>query len=391
VDGNVVASAGDPERPAYFRSSAKPYQAIPLIESGAADAFGFTEREVALACSSHDSTPDHQRGVVRMLEKAGLHDEDFRCGISLPVDPPEMARSVLGLVWPSQVQCECSGEHAGMLAACKHLGYPLDTYVDRDHPLQRRILEIVAAAVRRAPDDVVLGTDGCSIPTFGATIREFALAYATFAVPERAPAGAGRELAPAIDRLRSAMTAYPVMVGNEGVLDTDIMQFSNGRIVAKLGAEALLCLAVPERGLGIAIADESGSKRGLGPAAIAVLEQLGLADAELSSALRERHSGAVTNFKGAPVGEIRPALELVQTAVETGAARTLPAPPGQPSPRPGLGDPLPVGGGRGGGGPDRETINRIPTEFLLRSGIDRDHAAGTGHTPARHPSRGHPG
>jgi L-asparaginase II len=235
VDGNVVASAGDPERPAYFRSSAKPYQAIPLIESGAADAFGFTEREVALACSSHDSTPDHQRGVVRMLEKAGLHDEDFRCGISLPVDPPEMARSVLGLVWPSQVQCECSGEHAGMLAACKHLGYPLDTYVDRDHPLQRRILEIVAAAVRRAPDDVVLGTDGCSIPTFGATIREFALAYATFAVPERAPAGAGRELAPAIDRLRSAMTAYPVMVGNEGVLDTDIMQFSNGRIVAKLG------------------------------------------------------------------------------------------------------------------------------------------------------------
>jgi L-asparaginase II len=313
VDGKVVASAGDPERPAYFRSSAKPYQAIPLIESGAADAFGFTEREVALACSSHDSTPDHQRGVARMLEKAGLHDEDLRCGISLPVDPPEMARSVLGLVWPSQVQCECSGEHAGMLAACKHLGYPLDTYVDRDHPLQRRILEIVAAAVRRDPDDVVLGTDGCSIPTFGATIREFALAYATFAVPERAPAGAGRELAPAIDRLRSAMTAYPEMVCNEGVLDTDIMQFSNGRIVAKLGAEALLCLAVPERGLGIAIADESGSKRGLGPAAIAVLEQLGLADAELISVLRERHSGAVTNFKGVPVGEIRPALELVQT------------------------------------------------------------------------------
>jgi len=86
VDGKVVASAGDPERPAYFRSSAKPYQAIPLIESGAADAFGFTEREVALACSSHDSTPDHQRGVTRMLEKAGLHDEDLRCGISLPVE-----------------------------------------------------------------------------------------------------------------------------------------------------------------------------------------------------------------------------------------------------------------------------------------------------------------
>ena len=310
VDGRVVASAGDPERMAYFRSSAKPFQAIPLVESGAADAFGFSEREVALACSSHDSTPDHQRGVARMLEKAGLHEEDLRCGISVPVDPPEMARSVLGLVWPSQVQCECSGEHAGMLAACKHLGYPLDDYVDRDHPLQRRILEIVATALRLDANEVVLGTDGCSIPTFGAPIRAFALAYATFAAPEQAPAGAGRELAPSINRLRSAMVAHPVMVGNEGVLDTDIMRATGGRIVAKLGAEALLCLAVPERGLGVAIADESGSKRGLGPAAIAVLEHLGLADADVLAPLREQHAGAVTNFKGVPVGELRPALDL---------------------------------------------------------------------------------
>ena len=185
VDGDLIASAGGIDRPAYFRSSAKPFQAIPVVESGAAEAFGFTERELALSCSSHDATPDHQRGVARMLEKIGLHDEDLRCGISPPVDEQELARSVLGLVWPSQIQCECSGEHAGMLAACQQLGYPLDTYVERDHPLQRRILEIIATVLGMPEDEVILGTDGCSIPTFAAPIRRFAAAYAILACPQQ--------------------------------------------------------------------------------------------------------------------------------------------------------------------------------------------------------------
>ena len=310
VDGALVASAGDVERLAYFRSSAKPFQAIPLVESGAADAFGFTERELALACSSHDATPDHQRGVARMLEKIGLHEENLRCGISPPVDEQELARSVLGLVWPSQVQCECSGEHAGMRAACTHLGYPLDTYVERDHPLQRRILQIIATVLGMDEDAVILGTDGCSIPTFAAPIRCFAIAYATLATSRRTSLGNDATLVAAVDRLREAMLAYPLMIGNEGVLDTDIMQFSDGQIVAKLGAEGLLCLAAPERGLGIAITSEDGMPRGLGPAAIATLEQLELADGETLCALRMRYAGAVPNFKGEPVGAIRPTLQL---------------------------------------------------------------------------------
>ena len=310
IDGNVVASAGNVDQLAYFRSAAKPFQAIPVIESGAAETFGFTERELALSCSSHDSTPDHQRGVARMLEKIGLHDEDLRCGISPPVDEQELARSVLGLVWPSQVQCECSGEHAGMLAACKQLGYPLDTYVERDHPLQRRILEIIATVLGMTEDEVILGTDGCSIPTFAAPMRRFAFAYATLATPRRSAIKNDSALVDAIDRLRAAMLAYPVMIGNQGVLDTEIMQFTDGRIVAKLGAEGLLCLAAPERGLGIAIASDDGMQRGLGPAAIGTLEQLGLVDEAMLCALRERYAGAVPSFKGEPVGAVRPALQL---------------------------------------------------------------------------------
>jgi L-asparaginase II len=308
--GEVVASAGNVDQLAYFRSAAKPFQAIPVVESGAAEAFGFTERELALSCSSHDSTPDHQRGVARMLEKIGLHEEDLRCGISPIADEEEQARSVLGLVWPSQLQCECSGEHAGMLAACKQLGYPLDTYVERDHPLQRRILEIVATVLGMDEDELILGTDGCSIPTFAAPLQRFALAYATLACPQQSPIQNDASLIEAIDRLREAMVAYPVMIGNEGVLDTEVIQATGGRMVAKLGAEGLLCLAAPERGLGIAIASDDGMPRGLGPAVISTLEQLELADDRALCPLREQFAGAVPSFKGEPVGAVQPALQL---------------------------------------------------------------------------------
>ena len=256
LEGHLVASAGNVDQLAYFRSAAKPFQAVPVVESGAAEAFGFTERELALSASSHDSTPDHQRGVARMLEKIGVHEEDLRCGISPIADEQEQARSVLGLVWPSQLQCECSGEHAGMLAACKQLGYPLDTYVERDHPLQRRILEIVATVVGMGEDEVILGTDGCSIPTFAAPIRRFARAYATLATPCQSSIRHDSALVAAIDRLRAAMVAYPVMIGNEGVLDTRSCRPPAAELWPSWRPEGLLCLAAPERGLGIAIASD---------------------------------------------------------------------------------------------------------------------------------------
>jgi L-asparaginase II len=310
VSGRIVASMGDVDRVAYFRSAAKPFQSVPLIESGAADAFGFTKADLALACSSHDATPAHQRGVARMLTKIGLDEDALLCGIAPPPDPQEAARITLGLKAPSPLQCECSGEHAGMLAACRQLGYPLDSYVAADHPLQQRVREIVAQVLRLDAAALVLGTDGCRIPTFGAPLRSFALAYAALAKPQDAPTNAGRDVAEPLDRLRGAMTAHPTLVGGEKTLDSDIMSLSDGRIVAKLGAEGLLCLAVPERRLGIAIASEDGSPRGLGPAAVAVLEQLDLVDRKMLTALRERHGGSVETFAGESVGEVRPGVQL---------------------------------------------------------------------------------
>ncbi|MDP9368880.1 MAG: asparaginase [Chloroflexota bacterium] len=310
VAGVIVAQAGHPDQFAYFRSSAKPFQAVPLIESGAADAFGFTPAELALCCASHSGSPAHQTQVAAMLAKIGLDPGALRCGAPVPYDQTEGARVRSGLVPSSPLQCDCSGKHTGMLATCLHLGWPTDSYLDPDHPLQRRILGIIAEVLRVPEAEIHLGTDGCSLPTFGAPICAFATAYAALAAPERVPAGAGREHAAALDRLRAAMTAHPVNVAGRNEVSTDLMEASEGRLAAKTGAEGLLCLALPERGIGIAIRILDGSYRAQAVVAAAVLEQLDLLDPGAIAAFRARQDPAIRNHNGIHVGDLRPAFTL---------------------------------------------------------------------------------
>ena len=310
VDGKVVAAAGDAETLAFFRSSAKPFQAVPLVESGAADRFGFTPAELALCCSSHDAMPWHQEAVEGMLAKIGLGPDALRCGAAPPYDKQEAARVTLGLVPPSPLQCDCSGKHAGMLATCVHLGYPIHSYLETDHPLQREIRKVIASALRADERSIHLAPDGCSVPTFGASMHAFAVAYATLAAPDRAPADAGREHAAALNRLREAMAGHPAHIAGPGELDTDLIAVTKGRIIAKLGAEGLLCLAIPERGLGIAIMILDGSQRARGAVALSALGQLDLLKPAEAKELRTRQDPTVTNFNGWRVGELRPAFAL---------------------------------------------------------------------------------
>ena len=310
MSGEIVASAGDPERVVFFRSSAKPFQAIPLIESGAADAFGFTPAELALACASHYGSPEHQRQVAAMLGKIGLSEDYLQCGCSLPIDRDEAARIVAGEVAPSPLQCDCSGKHAGMLAAIVHERLSRHDYLDQTHPLQQRILGIMSEVLRLPRDGIVLGTDGCSLPTFGAPMRAFAAAFVALAAPRDVPSGAGREHAAALDRLREAMVAHPQNVSGHGDLVTDLMALSDGRIVAKSGAESLICLGVPERGLGIAIRVLDGAFRVHPEVVLATLEQLEIVDAATLQAIAARHSSEIRNHNGWRVGEFRPVFEL---------------------------------------------------------------------------------
>src|SRR6188472_1932557 len=209
TDGKIIASAGDPSTFAFYRSSAKPFQAIPVIESGAADRFGFTQAELALCCASHHAELRHQQQVLAMLGKLGLNDSALLCGTPLPYDQEEMARVLSGERAPSPLQCDCSGKHTGMLAACLQLGYPVDDYLEPEHPLQQQIKKLVAGVCRIAEDEIVVGTDGCSVPTFGSSVGSFAISYAALAAPDRTPADFGGRHAEALDRLRAAMLAYP--------------------------------------------------------------------------------------------------------------------------------------------------------------------------------------
>ena len=310
ADGNLIASAGDVSSRIFFRSSAKPFQAVPLVASGAADAFGFTSEELALACASHNATERQQAIVTSMLEKAGLTESDLHCGISPPLDAAENARITLGLKGTSQIQCECSGEHAGMVAACRHAGWPVEGYEAPDHPLQREIRSIVALACGLAASDLDEATDGCTIPTFGATLRAFASAYAVLADPEGARWNGAPSYQAALRRLRDAMVLHPELVSGEGEVDTVIMQVTEGKVIAKLGAEGLLCLAIPDHRLGVAISDSGGSTRSHGPAAIVVLDALGIVDTATLDSLREQLCPPIHNFTGEPVGETRPVLKL---------------------------------------------------------------------------------
>ena len=315
TSGEVVASAGDVERVAFFRSSAKPFQAIPVVASGAADAFGFTPAELALCCASHAATAEHQRQVAAMLGKIALTATALQCGCPLPADRQAAASVTLGTCEPSPLQCDCSGKHTGMLATLVHEGLSLPDYLDPAHPLQRRILRIMADVMRMPAEAIIPGTDGCSLPTFGAPLRAFATAYAALATPQRDPSGAGREHAGALDRLRAAMTAHPENVAGHGELVTDLMALSDGRVVAKSGAEGLLSLAVPERELGIAIRVLDGSFRAHAVIAVAALAQLGIIDTATRDAILARHSPELRNHNGRLVGEIRPAFQLSGAAV----------------------------------------------------------------------------
>jgi len=310
VDGDLVAAAGDPDAVIFYRSSAKPFQAIPVIESGADDHFGFTPAELALCCASHHGSLMHQQQVIGMLAKIGLDPGALQCGAPLPADEDELGRILDGVTPRSPLHCDCSGKHTGMIATAVHLGYPLDGYLEPEHPIQQRILAVVAEVCRVPAEELIIGTDGCSVPTFAAPICAFAQSFATLASPERAPDGAGNQYASELNRLREAMIAFPENVSGVGSPVATIMHAGAGRYVCKSGAEGLICIGVPEAGLGIAIRIADGSYRALVSVVVSTLQQLRLIDSDQIDAILTANTTQLRNHNGRHVGDIRAAFEL---------------------------------------------------------------------------------
>jgi L-asparaginase II len=304
--GGITLALGDIERVIYARSAIKPLQALPLIESGAADRFGLGQEELALACASHHGESVHVTAVARWLERLGLGPADLECGAHLPNDTPAAHALIRSGTAPSPLHNNCSGKHAGFLATARHLGEPTRGYIQPDHPVQRRVLAILEAMTGRDLARAPRGTDGCGIPVIGIPLAAMAQAMARLADPQGVPPAR----AAAARRLLDAMAAKPLMVDGTGGFPTVVMETAPARVRLKPGADGVFCAALPTLRLGVALKIESGHGRAAEVAIGAVLRRLGALTPADVSGLALLLRPPVNNVAGRRVGELRPTAAL---------------------------------------------------------------------------------
>jgi L-asparaginase II len=285
-DGVVTESWGDASRPILPRSAVKPIQALPLLESGAADRFGLTDVQLALACASHDGEPKHIAEIVGWLDRIGLEETALECGASPPGHEPSVRAMIRSGVEPGPRHNNCSGKHVGLLTTCVHLGYPIAGYTRPDHPIQRdHVTPALAKLCGIDADRLVPGIDGCGIPVWATPLSGMAQGWARL---QHRPAGA---------RLLSAMRGEAWLVAGSERLCTRIIEAASGDTVVKTGAEGVFGAVVPSRGLGIAIKARDGGRRAADAVIGWILGRLGV----LEPVDTRPHS----NWSGTPVGEIR--------------------------------------------------------------------------------------
>ncbi|SLN28859.1 L-asparaginase II [Pseudoruegeria aquimaris] len=304
ASGRIVAAWGDPEQLIFPRSSCKMIQALPLVESGAAGAFGLTQEHLALSCASHNGAAIHTDRVNRWLSDLGMTDADLRCGTQVPDDKEAKFALIRSHAEPCQVHNNCSGKHAGFLTFGKHMGWGPE-YTEIDHPLQQEIRTVFSEVT--GLDTPGYGIDGCSAPNFATTVHGLARAMAFFAKAQPDAASARERAAAA---LREAMVTYPELVAGEGRACTELMRAMGGKVAIKTGAEAVFTAILPEQGLGVALKIVDGATRASECAIAAILVKLGVLDAA-HPATRKRMNAAVLSRRGLEAGVIKPAAALL--------------------------------------------------------------------------------
>ena len=305
IDGNLLHAAGDPEAAMFTRSSLKPFQAMPVLASGAADAFGYGPAELALMCASHSGEPRHVAVVGSMLERIGCSKDDLQCGLHTPYFYQWLERTPEPGATFTTLHHNCSGKHSGMLTWCRHCAKPIGSYLDPDHPLQQAIRRSVAHFTGTPENELSRGTDGCSAPNYALPLKGLARAFARLTLQQdddeygRAPA-----------RIFEALASQPALVSGERRNDLAIMLSGHGDWASKVGAEGVQGIAVRSRGLGIAIKIADGNTRALFPVTVEVLRQLGLLDHPETSPLGVYVAPVQRNLRGIATGRIQPILEL---------------------------------------------------------------------------------
>jgi L-asparaginase II len=303
-DDRPLVVRGDVHRIVFYRSASKPLQALELVRCGAADAFGLTDAEIAIAAGSHSAEPRHLAAARSILSKAGVPEAALRCGGHRSVNPDVAFAQRRDDVPVTSILSNCSGKHSGMLVASKHRGLSLDGYLELTHPVQDAIAHHVAAFCGMPRDRVLAGVDGCGAPALAVPLDAMARSIARVGAPDDVP-GMPADLADAARRVARAMAAHPEMVAGEDRFDTDLMLAGHGKLLAKAGAEGVHVVAVPERRLGLAIKADDGNDRGYRAVVVEVLRRLGVLDDAAADALRRKHAPAIIpNMAGKPVGRL---------------------------------------------------------------------------------------
>lgn len=305
-DGSVIHAIGDVTRDMYPRSSIKPVQALPLIETGAADAFGFSDVEIALSCASHLGEARHVAAVRAMLEKTDADPDQFECGAQPPASTSAEHEIVKAGEPPHAIHNNCSGKHAGMIATALHRGEPVTGYTKVTHPVQQRVLGVFESMtgcdLSRAPR----GTDGCSVPVWAMPLGNLALAMARMADPSDQP----ETRQTAVARIRAAMAAEPFYIHGSNAFGTDVIAAAGPDVLVKGGAEGVYTAILPALGLGVALKIDDGASRAAELVMIHTLEHLGALDETQRTALTQRLHPVQTNWAGTEVGELRPTAAL---------------------------------------------------------------------------------
>ncbi|MEO3947552.1 asparaginase [Gorillibacterium sp. CAU 1737] len=306
VDGSLVASSGDADRWIFARSSAKPLQAIPLVESGAMERYGLTDAELALVCASHNGEEKHVALAAGMLAKLGLEESALSCGAHDPFHKPTADALKAAGNAPSALHNNCSGKHAGMLALAKAIDAPTAGYLSVEHPVQKRMLAAISSMSGVRETEIRLGTDGCGVPVFGMPLPSLAYAFARLGTPD--DLAASRQAA--CQRVVGAIQSHPDFLAGDDRFDTQLVRATRGKLVGKLGADGVFAVTKPGSGLGLAVKVGDGAVRALYPAVTEALVQLGWLTEEEAELLASFHRPILYNWQGTAVGRIVPEFDL---------------------------------------------------------------------------------
>lgn len=300
-DGMILFSLGDPEKQTYWRSAAKPFQVLPFIEAGGLEEYQITPKELALLCASHGGEPEHVSLAASLLEKIGFSEPDLRCGSAQPMNAMAMSAMLKqGETWNQLHNC-CSGKHAAMLALAAINNYDPDHYEQISHPVQQEMLQAVSQVTGVAAENIGIGTDGCGVPIYYLSLSSMAQAYASLSQPDECKHPAR---GCAMGKIANAMTQHPWFVAGTGRLDTILMEETQGKLLAKLGADGVYCVSVMGAGIGIALKIESGDVRVIDPLIVKLLYQMGFITETERAAMEEQLDFNIYNHRKEVIGKM---------------------------------------------------------------------------------------